>query len=181
MKALTISRAVTREQLLATAEQTPGAGLGLKIAILVLLQEGYRPTFLAQLFGVSRMTLTRWVHRLNQEGVAGVREQPRPGRPTQLTSRIRRQLLSDLEHSPERCGLPRAVWDGPTLVGHLRRRLGVQLHVRQAQNWLHRLGYRLTRAGYVYLQAKAGEAEKFRRRIKKTPPPGKKRHPGFRR
>jgi hypothetical protein len=42
------------------------------------------------------------------------------------------------------------------------------MHDRPGQN-RHRLGYRLTRAGYVYLQAKAGEAERFRQRLKKTP------------
>lgn len=178
MRALTIPRTVSRQQLLAVAEQAPGAWLGLKVAVLVLLRDGYRPTFLAHLFGISRMTLTRWVHRLNREGLAGLYDQPRPGRPPQLTARVRRQLRRDLESPPERFGLPRVVWDGPTLAAHLRRRFGIQVQVRQAQNWLHRLGYRLTRAGYVYLQAKAGDAERFRRGLKKTPPPDPSRCAG---
>jgi transposase len=176
MRALDIRHPeVTRERLLALAEECPGAWVGIKIAILVLLLDGYRPTFLARLFSISRMSLTRWVHRLNRQGLAGVVEKFRPGRPTQLTPRLRRQLSADLERSPEQQGLPRAAWDGPTLAVHLRRRYGVSLKVRQAQNWLHRLGYRLTRAGYAYLQAKAEEAEKFRRQLKKTPPSGSPR------
>lgn len=88
MKALAIEHSdVTREKLLALAEETPGAWLGLKIAVLVLLLDGYRPTFLTRLFGLSRMTLTRWV---NQGGTGGVLERPRPGRPTALTVRLRR-------------------------------------------------------------------------------------------
>ena len=75
MKALNIERSdVTREKLLAMAEEAPGAWLGLKVAVLVLLLDGYRPTFLCQLFGLSRMSLTRWVHRVNQEGATGVLE-----------------------------------------------------------------------------------------------------------
>lgn len=180
MKPLQIGRAdVTRERLLALAEEIPGAWLGIKIAVLVLLLDGYRPTFLARLFGISRMSLTRWVHHLNRAGVAGVVEKSRPGRPTQLTARLRRQLLADLQQSPEQHGLPRAAWDGPTLTVHLRRRFGVHLKVRQAQNWLHRLGYRLTRPGYVYLQAHKEEAEKFRQRLKKTAPPGAPRRSGI--
>jgi len=179
MKPLHIARAeVTRERLLALAEEVPGAWLGIKIAVLVLLLDGYRPTFLARLFDLSRMSLTRWVHRLNREGVAGVVEKSRPGRPTQLTARLRRQLLADLEQSPEQHGLPRAAWDGPTLAVHLRRRFGVHLKVRQAQNWLHRLGYRLTRPGYVYLQAGKEQTERFRRQLKKTAPPGASRRSG---
>jgi hypothetical protein len=33
---------------------------------------------------------------------------------------------------------------------------------------MHHLGYRLKRGGYIYLQAKAEEARKFRRALKKT-------------
>ncbi len=171
MKALSIERSdVTREKLLAMAEEAPGAWLGLKVAALVLLLDGYRPTFLCHLFGLSRMSLTRWVHRVNREGVAGVLERPRSGRPTALTARLRQQLVRHLEQSPEQHGLPRAAWDGPTLVVHLRRRFGVELTVRQAQKWLHRLGYRLKRGSYVFLQARAQDAARFRRRLKKTPP-----------
>jgi len=171
MKALSINHTdVTREKLLVLAEKSPGAWLGLKVAVLVLLLDGYRPTFLCQLFGLTRMSLARWVHRVNQEGVPGVLERPRSGRPTALTARLRQQLARHLEQSPEQHGLPRAVWDGPTLVVHLRRRFGVELTVRQAQKWLHRLGYRLKRGSYVFLQARAQDAARFRRRLKKTPP-----------
>jgi len=179
MRALDIRNPeVTRERLLALAEEFPGAWVGIKIAVLVLLLDGYRPTFLARLFNISRMSLTRWVHRLNGHGVAGVVEKSRPGRPTQLTSGLRRQLLADVQRSPEQHGLPRTAWDGPTRAVHLRRRYGVSLKVRQAQNWLHRLGYRLTRAGYAYLQAKAEDAQKFRRQLKKTAPPAPSRRSG---
>jgi len=180
MRALQIARAdVTRESLLALADELPGAWLGLRIAMMLLLLDGFRPTCLAELFGVSRMTLTRWVHRLQRQGPRGLRDHPRPGRPTQLTARLRRQLSVHLKQSPERYGLPRVVWDGPTFVAHLRQRFGIHLKVRQAQYWLHRLGYGLKRASYVYLQARAEDVAKFRRRIKKTPPAGEERGAGL--
>ncbi len=180
MKALAVSRTdVSRDRLLALVEESPGAWLGLKVAVIVLLLEGYRPTFLARLFGLTRMTLTRWVHRLNREGLGGLLEKPRPGRPMRLSSRVQEQARKDLERSPEECGLPRATWDGPTFAAHLQRRFGVKLKVRQAQNWLHRFGYRLKQAGYVYLQAKAEDAERFRRKLKKTPSVRPKGRPGL--
>jgi len=180
MRALQIRRTdVTRESLLDLAEESPGAWLGLRIAVMLLILDGYRPTFLADLLGVSRMTLTRWVHRLNREGPTGLLEKPRPGRPTPLTPRLRRQLSAHLKQSPERYGLPRVVWDGPTLVAHLRQAFGIHLKVRQAQQWLHRLGYGLKRATYVYLQAKAEDVQRFRRRVKKTPPAGEERGAGL--
>ncbi len=160
---------MTREQLLAPAQETPGARLGIRVAVIVLLLGAYRPTFVGRLFGPTRMTLTRWVDRLNREGRRRVLEKPRPGRATSLTSRLRQQLSEDLDQSPEKYGLPRVVWDGPTLAADLRRHFAIHVKVRQAQNWLHRLGYRLKRVG---------DGETFRKRLKKTSPPDEKRGRG---
>mgnify|MGYP001564609867 FL=1 len=169
MKALSITRPeVTREELLALAKQVPGAWTGLKIAALLLVLEGQHPVQIAALFGLSRMTLVNWVHRVNKQGAASLIPQPRPGRPTQLTSEIKKQLKQDLEKTPREFGLTRAGWDGPTLVVHLKKDYGIKLKVRQAQYWLHYLGYSLKRAGYVYLQARAKDARHFRQELKKT-------------
>jgi transposase len=54
------------------------------------------------------------------------------------------------------------------MVEHLKRQYGLKLKVRQAQNWMHQLGYRLKRAGYAYLQARKEEARRFGRELKKT-------------
>ena len=42
------------------------------------------------------------------------------------------------------------------------------LKVRQAQMWMHQLGYRLKRASHAYLQARTAEARRFQRGLKKT-------------
>jgi transposase len=171
MKALSITRDdVTSEALLRLATETPGAWLGVKIAVVLLVRAGYRPSALTALFGISRTTLTSWVHRVNQQGVHGLLERARPGRPSQLTPRIRRQVDAHLAHSPAEYGWTRAQWDGPMLVLHLRKYFGVRIKVRQAQNWLHHLGYRLKRAGYSYVQARAEDARQFRESLKKDSP-----------
>lgn len=162
----------TQEQLLALAQQVPGAWEGLKIAALLLVLEGQRPGWIAQVLGLARMSLNRWVHRVNAQGVGALKPAPKPGRPSQLTPALCRVLERDLEKSPQAVGLNRAQWDGPTLVTYLKRRWGVTLKVRQAQYWMHQLGYRMKRASYSYLQARAEEARRFQRVLKKTPGPG---------
>jgi len=162
----------TQEQLLALVQQVPGAWEGLKIAALLLVFEGQRPGWIAQVLGLTRMSLNRWVHRVNAQGVAALKPSPKPGRPSHLTPGLCRALERDLQKSPQALGLNRAQWDGPTLVTYLKRRWGVTLKVRQAQYWMHQLGYRLKRASYSYLQARAEEARRFQRVLKKTPGPG---------
>jgi len=165
-------RSATQEQLLALVQQVPGAWEGLKIAALLLVLEGQRLGWIAQVLGLARMSLNRWVHRVNAQGVAALKPAPKPGRPSQLTPALCRVLERDLEKSPQALGLNRAQWDGPTLVTYLKRRWGVTLKVRQAQYWMHQLGYRMKHASYSYLQARAEEAGRFQRVLKKTPGSG---------
>lgn len=162
----------TRKRLLAFAETVPGAGVGLKIAALLLVLEGQRPGWIAEVLGLTRMSLNRWIHGVNAGGVQVLRPKPRPGRPSHLDAKLRKSLEEDLEKSPQALGLNRVQWDGPTLVTHLKRRFGITLKVRQAQQWMHQLGYRLKRAGYRYLQARSEEARQFQRALKKTADPG---------
>lgn len=166
----------TRAKLFALVRTTPGARVGLKIAALLLLLEGQRPGWIVEVLGLTRMTLNRWIHGVNAEGLAAIIPKRQPGRPARLTPSVRQALAQHLEQSPEAYGLPRVQWDGPTLVVHLQRQFGIGLKVRQAQLWLHQLGYRLKRASYSYLQARASEAQAFQRRLKKTPHPRPPRH-----
>jgi transposase len=146
-------RSVTKDRLVALARQSPGAWMGVKIAALLLVLEGKRPSWIADALGVTRMSLHRWVRAVETQGVAALSSKPRPGRPCQLTPPLAQRLHQCLARSPEAVGLPRARWNGPMLVEYLRRHCGLTLKVRQAQHWLHRLGYQLKRANHVDLQA----------------------------
>lgn len=160
--------AANKERLVALVEEIPGAWIGIKIASLLLILEGQRPGWITEVLGLTRMSLTRWIHAVNEEGLEALRPKPRPGRPTRLAPRVQKAVETHLETSPQKFGLNRAQWDGPTLVVHLKRHFGITLKVRQAQRLMHQLGYRLKRASYSYLQARSQEAKKFRRALKKT-------------
>jgi len=160
--------AATKERLVALAEEVPGARVGVKVAALLLLLEGQRPGWIAEVLGVTRMSLNRWIHGVNSAGLEALTPKPRSGRPTRLAPQIQKALARHLERSPQAHGLNRAQWDGPTVAVHLKRHFGVAVKVRQAQRWMHYLGYRLKRASYSYLQARAPAAERFQRALKKT-------------
>ncbi|MBW2059351.1 MAG: helix-turn-helix domain containing protein [Deltaproteobacteria bacterium] len=131
----------------------------MKIAALLLVLEGQRPGWITQVLGLTRMSLSRWVHGVNQEGIEFLRPNPRSGRPGQLTEKLAHELEDHLERSPREFGWSRVGWDGPTLVVHLKKYFGINLKVRQAQNWMYRLGYRMNRASHVYLQARSEDAK----------------------
>jgi len=158
----------TRERLVAYAKGIPGAWIGLKIAALLLILEGQRPGWISDVLGLTRQSLNRWMREVNKQGLKSLESKPKNGRRSQLTEDVRKQVEKDLEKSPLEFGINRAQWDGPTLAVHLKRQFGVQIKARQAQRWMHRLGYTLKRGAYSYLQAKAKDARKFRQALKKT-------------
>ena len=168
---LNVEDPAARQELLALVEQVPGAWIGMKVAALLLVMEGQRPGWIAEVLGLTRMSLSRWIHAVNEQGVQSLLPQPKPGRPAALTAKVRRELEAHLERSPQEFGLNRLQWDGPTLVTHLKRHFGIALKVRQAQIWMHQLGYSMKRASHAYLQAHADDAQRFQRALKKTAAP----------
>src|SRR5208337_4658754 len=55
--------------------------------------------------------------RLAAEGIAGLRDRPRSGKPPRYTGEFRKQVLATLEEPPPK---GQAVWDGPALAEYLK-------------------------------------------------------------
>ena len=146
----------SRDHLLSLSRKMPGAYVGIKIAAFLLILEGQRPEWIAQVLGVTRQSLNLWIHRINEQGLISLRRMEKPGRPTRLTQEMCQELQQQLEKSPVEYGLRRTRWDGPTLKVHLKRHFGIRLKVRQVQYWMHRLGYGRKGAGRSYFQTKQG-------------------------
>jgi transposase len=170
MKALTITNEnVTREGLLELAGRIPGAWVGIRIAAMLLFLEGWKTPRIAELFDISRWSMVKWIHRVNEEGISGIPTKKRSGRPCRLTVDVQRELERALGRSPLEFGLTRNRWDGIVVVEYLERFHRVHMKVRQAQRWIKRLGFSLQRPVYRYVQATNEGIEEFRETVKKTP------------
>jgi len=170
MKALTVSnKTVTREALLEMAETIPGAWMGIRIAALLLVLEGWKSSQVARLFDLTRWSVVKWIQRVNEQGVSGLEEKERSGRPCRLDPNVQRELEKALGRAPRELGLKRNRWDGIVVVEYLERLHGIKMHVRQAQRWIRRLGFSLRQPVYRYVQATTEGVEEFRKTLKKTP------------
>jgi transposase len=170
MKALAVTnKTVSREGLLQMAEKVPGAWVGIRIAAVLLMLDGWKSTRVATLFGISRWSMVKWIQRMNGEGISGVEEKSKPGRPARFDRDIRKKLEEALQRNPREFGLKRNRWDGIVVVEYLERVHGVHLKVRQAQRWIRQLGFSLRQPIYHYAQATMEGVEEFREAIKKTP------------
>src|ERR1700682_4854887 len=135
---------VTRMELSATALRELAAGtrdgavVRRLLAIAVIL-EGHSRAEAARLNGMNRQTLRDWVHRYNDDGVAGLRSRVSPGRPAALNDEqmeeLRRLVLDGAV--AERHQVTR--WRGADLRQEIAARWSVTLHERSVGRLLHRL------------------------------------------
>jgi len=84
--------------------------------IILRSLEGKAVNAIAQELSIRPNTVIDWRRRFEQEGIAGLVDRPRSGKPRQYTDEFRNQVLATLELSPPR---GQAVWDGPALAKHL--------------------------------------------------------------
>jgi transposase len=97
--------------------------------ILLLAAEGVPNTRIALLLGVSRPTVIAWRRRYAREGLAGLGDRPRPGRPQTVRRRRRAAILAaTLTPPPERLGITH--WSSRLLAAEL----GVS-HATVARVW----------------------------------------------
>lgn len=79
--------------------------------------EGKPVRTVARSWKVRPNTVIDWRRRFAAEGIAGLRDRPRSGKPPRYTGEFRKQVLATLEEPPPK---GQAVWDGPALAKHLR-------------------------------------------------------------
>lgn len=137
---------------------------------VLLVAQGMTCPEVAEVLGDAPRTVVNWVQRFEIQGLAGLSEGERSGRPSRLHPKQLAQVEAALRQSPMKFGLPTQMWDGPTLSEFLARQLGVRLKVRQCQRLFRQLGFRLRKPRPQVAQADPA----LQAAHKKTPRPGKK-------
>lgn len=116
-----------------------------RLDILILICDGHPINYVADLFYIDKTTIQRWIHRINESGFEGLKDQSGRGRKSQLGDPERLQLIGELKSSPEQFDYKQSRWDGKLLSHHLKLHYGVQLKVRQCQYLFKQLGFSLQR------------------------------------
>jgi len=141
-----------------------------RLHAVLLIAQGMSCPQVAQMLGDSPRTVTHWVRRFGSDGLGGLIEAERPGRPSRLSAKQYDHIEKVLRGTPTKVGIRANLWDGPTLSDYLQTKFGVQLKVRQCQRMFRQMGFRLRKPRPQV--AKADPAAQAAH--KKTPSPGKK-------
>jgi transposase len=138
---------------------------------VLMVAQGLSCTEVATLLGDAPRTVAYWVQRFEQEGLAGLAEGDRPGRPRRLNPEQLEQIGSALRGSPMNWGLGANLWDGKTFSEFIAKELKTTLGVRQSQRLFRQLGFRLRKPRPKIANADPVAQEEY----KKTPRPRPRR------
>jgi transposase len=82
---------------------------------VLLVAQGMTCPQVAELLGDAPRTVVNWVQRFESDGLAGLSEGQRSGRPSRLNEKQLARVEAALRSSPTEFGLPTQMWDGPAL------------------------------------------------------------------
>src|SRR6478609_2766492 len=108
--------AAERDELMSwTRAPSLKAGLAQRARIVLLADEGVGTNEIVHRVGVSKPTVIAWKKRFAAEGIAGLEDRPKPGRPAQVDEVA--VVLATLEPPPERLGVTH--WSSRLLADQL--------------------------------------------------------------
>ncbi len=101
--------------------------------------EGVSRAEAARLAGMERQALRDAVVRYNAEGLEGLRDRPKPGRPPALTDAEQAMLLAAIFRGPDRARDGCGDWTLPALCRWIEGRFGKRLHPASLSRVVRRL------------------------------------------
>lgn len=107
--------------------RTVSAGLRQRATIIALASEGVHAPAIAAQTHVDEETVRRWMKRFNEEGVEGLKERPRSGRPATYSQEEVSLAVQTALTAPQTLDLPFASWTLDRLVSYLKETKGLQI------------------------------------------------------
>jgi len=136
---------------------------------------GHTSGEIARLLNLSVPSVTRMIRRFNREGIAGLADKPRSGRPPRARDRYMKLLKQAVATSPQDMGYAFSSWSLSRLREHLFAKTSVLLSPGYLSRLMakHGIVYRRPRhvMGHLRDQAEYDEKKAFLDFLKKTPWP----------
>jgi putative transposase len=108
---------------------------------LRLLHGGKKPSEVAKLLNVSQATVFNWHADWRADGLDGLRDKPRSGRPPLADEAYRAQVEAVMETDPTSLGYGFTCWTLQRLIAHLARETGIQVSVNTMRRVLEEQDY----------------------------------------
>lgn len=114
--ALRVSRSERRFLRETLRHETGEARLHRRARIILLASEGETVSGIARRIGTSRSRVLDWIARFTRNRIEGLSDISRPGRPPEITSLERHQVIATACRSPKDFGVNRTLWSAKSLA-----------------------------------------------------------------
>jgi transposase len=132
-----------RQALVQVSRQGVGR-MALRAHMVLLCGRGYTIPQIAEIYDCGEDVVRTWVHRYQVQGVAGLADEPRSGRPPK--DRLAAEIVATQASQPPDCsGHARAYWTVATLTAFLLSRFRLALSRSSVRRYLKAKGWRWAR------------------------------------
>lgn|SRR5574341_53636 len=142
-----------------------------RVTVIRLLHLGHKPEAVAVQQMVSVPTIYNWHKLWRENGIEGLANKAKTGRPPKATEAYCRKLEEVLEKEPSEFGYRFAIWTSDRWRTHLKKETGILLSESRFRALLKKTGYRYRRPKHdlSHLQDKRAKkkAEKLLEEMKK--------------
>jgi transposase len=167
--ALAIRDELTPEALRRHARHEPNRRAALRTLAIANALEGVSRAEAARLAGMERQALRDAVVRYNGEGLAGLHDRPKPGRPARLSEAEQAALAARVFRGPDTGRDGVAAWTRADLCGWLEGRFGKRFHPASLSRVLKRLDLSRQKTRPVHPEVDVAAQERFAKRGCATP------------
>lgn len=116
-----------------------------RMRMVLLSERHYSVAQIAAIFECSEATVREWLARFEADGVTGLHDRPRAGRPRKADAVARERIRQVVDQPPASAGYALGYWTLVTLCSHLAGRLDLWLSQATVRRMLHALDYRWRR------------------------------------
>jgi transposase len=113
--------------------------------VLLSAERNLKVPEIAAIVRESHDTVARWLKRYLAEGLEGLKDAPRPGRPSDITEAYRSKLLAAVRRRPRSLDLPYSLWTLQRLIDYLAEETGQRVSLETMRQVLKRNGIVLSR------------------------------------
>lgn len=134
-----------------------------RLHAILMVAQGISCRKVAHLLGDSPRSVAYWVKRFEAEGLSGLVDADRSGRPRRLDEKQIQYIEKALRSHPSQYGISGNLWDGKLLSHFIKQQFGVELGVRQCQRLFRRLGFRFRKPRPLIAKADPERQEAFKK------------------
>ena len=134
-----------------------------RLHAVLMVAQGQSCNKVSELLGDSPRAVAYWVNRFEAEGLSGLADADRPGRPSKLDEQQLRIVEDALRSHPSQYGLEGNLWDGKMLSHFIAQQFDVELGVRQCQRLFRRFGFRLRKPRPLIAKADPEKQQDFKK------------------